>query len=82
MFKAGLERTDPKRYIFYNHDKQGKIEALKVLGRMGMRTKEFADKDMNLSGFLTQLKAIKRWGERFSRRPKIYHPSNLNRQRG
>ena len=28
-----------------------------------MRTKEFADKDMNLSGFLTQLKAIKRWGK-------------------
>lgn len=54
MFKAGLERIDPKRYIFYNHDEQGKIEALKVLGRMGMRTKEFADKDMNLSGFLTQ----------------------------
>ena len=63
MFKAGLERIDPKRYIFYNHDKQGKIEALKVLGRMGMRTKEFADKDMNVPGFLTQLKAIKRWGK-------------------
>lgn len=30
---------------------------------MGMRTKEFADKDMNLPGFLTQLKAIKRWGK-------------------
>ena len=63
MFKAGLERIDPKRYIFYNHDEQGKIEALKVLGRMGMRTEEFADKDMNVSGFLTQLKAIKRWGK-------------------
>ena len=63
MFKAGLERIDPKRYIFYNHDEQGKIEALKVLGRMGMRTKEFADKDMNVPGFLTQLKAIKRWGK-------------------
>ena len=57
MFKAGLERIDPKRYIFYNHDEQGKIEALKVLGRMGMRT------EMNVSGFLTQLKAIKRWGK-------------------
>lgn len=63
MFKAGLERIDPKRYIFYNHDEQGKIEALKVLGRMGMRTKEFADKDMSVPGFLTQLKAIKRWGK-------------------
>ena len=63
MFKAGLERIDPKRYIFYNHDEQGKIEALKVLGRMGMRTEEFADKDMSVPGFLTQLKAIKRWGK-------------------
>ena len=63
MVKAGLERIDPKRYIFYNHDEQGKIEALKVLGRMGMRTKEFADKDMSVAGFLTQLKAIKRWGK-------------------
>ena len=63
MVKAGLERIDPKRYIFYNHDEQGKIEALKVLGRMGMRTKEFADKDMSVPGFLTQLKAIKRWGK-------------------
>ena len=63
MFKGLVDRIDPKRYIFYNHDEQGKIEALKVLGRMGMRTKEFADKDMNLSGFLTQLKAIKRWGK-------------------
>ena len=63
MFKAGLERIDPKRYIFYNHDEQGKIEAFKVLGRMGMRTKKFADKDMSVPGFLTQLKAIKRWGK-------------------
>ena len=62
MFKGLVDRIDPKRYIFYNHDGQGKIEALKVLGRMGMRTKEFADKDMNVPVFLTQLKAIKRWG--------------------
>ena len=63
MFKGLVDRIDPKRYIFYNHDEQGKIEALKVLGRMGMRTKESADKEMNVPGFLTQLKAIKRWGK-------------------
>ena len=82
MFKGLVDRIDPKRYIFYNHDEQGKIEALKVLGRMGMRTNEFADKDMQVAGFLTQLKAIKGWGKRFTGRPKIYHPTNLNRQRG
>ena len=62
MLKAGLERVDPKRYIFYNHDEEGRIEAEKVLGRMKERKATDADKDMNVSGFLTQLKAIKRWG--------------------
>ena len=54
---------DPKRYIFYNHDEQGGVEAAKVLSRMGMRKKEDSDKEMNTPGFLTQLKAIKRWGK-------------------
>ena len=63
MFKGALHRVDPKRYIFYNHDEQGGIEATKVLGHMGMRKKEDADKEMNIPGFLIQLKAIKRWGK-------------------
>ena len=63
MFKGALHRVDPKRYIFYNHDEQGGVEAAKVLSRMGMRKKEDSDKEMNTPGFLTQLKAIKRWGK-------------------
>ena len=63
MFKGALHRVDPKRYIFYNHDEQGGVEARKVLSRMGMRKKEDSDKEMNIPGFLTQLKAIKRWGK-------------------
>ena len=63
MFKAMLHRVDPKRYIFYNHDQKGYQEAMKVLNRMGERMKENADKEMNVPGFLTQLKAIKRWGQ-------------------
>ena len=63
MFKGALHRVDPKRYIFYNHDEQGGVEAAKVLSRMGMRKKEDSDKEMNVPGFLTQLKAIKRWGK-------------------
>lgn len=63
MFKGALHRVDPKRYIFYNHDEQGGVEATKVLSRMGMRKKEDSDKEMNIPGFLTQLKAIKRWGK-------------------
>lgn len=63
MLKAGLERVDPKRYIFYNHDEAGRLEAEKVLNRMGERKAVDTDKDMNVPGFLTQLKAIKRWGK-------------------
>lgn len=63
MLKAGLERVDPKRYIFYNHDEAGRIEAEKVLGRMGERKAADADKEIKILGFLVQLKAIKRWGK-------------------
>lgn len=62
MLKAGLERVDPKRYIFYNHDETGRLEAEKVLGRMGMRATVNADKNMSVLVFLKQLKAINRWG--------------------
>lgn len=63
MLKASLKRIDPKRYIFYNHDEVGRLEAEKVLGRMSERTNDYVDKDMNISGFLMQLKAIKHWGK-------------------
>ena len=63
MFKGALHRVDPKRYIFYNYDEQGGVEAAEVLSRMGIRKKEDSDKEMNIPGFLTQLKAIKRWGK-------------------
>ena len=61
MLKAGLNRVDPKRYIFYNHDERGKLEANKVLDRLASRSKENADADMKVPSFLRQLKAIKRW---------------------
>ena len=61
MLKAGLNRVDPKRFIFYNHYEKGKIEANKVLERLASRSKENADADMKVPGFLRQLKAIKRW---------------------
>lgn len=62
MAKAAFVGVDPKRYIFYPHDEAGKIMADKVLGRMKEREAAFADKPMAVPGFLTQLKAIKRWG--------------------
>lgn len=62
--RAILHRADPKRFIFYNPDRQGKIEAEKVFDRMNSRSKENADKPMTVSSFLRQLRAINRWSEK------------------
>lgn len=63
IIRAILHGTDPKRYIFYGHDKHGKDEAEKVLNRLASRPKSDADKNMSVHSFLRQLKAIKRWGK-------------------
>lgn len=63
MFKAFLHKVDPKRYIFYNHDEQGGLEANKVLTRMNSRDNKYKDKSMKVLGFLVQLRAIKKWGK-------------------
>ncbi len=62
MPKAGLTRSDPKRYIFYEHDAAGKAEADKVLARLANRPAQYTDKKMQVFGFLRQLKAIKHYG--------------------
>lgn len=61
--RAILRRADPKRFIFYNPDRQGKIEAEKVFDRLNSRSKENADKSMTVPSFLRQLRAIKRWSD-------------------
>ena len=63
MAKAAIHRVDPKRFIFYNHDVEGKIAAARVLGRMGERRQENKDKPMAVPGFITQLRAIRKWGK-------------------
>ncbi len=60
MPKAGLTRSDPKRYIFYEHDAAGKAD--KVLARLANRPAQYTDKKMQVFGFLRQLKAIKHYG--------------------
>lgn len=62
--RAILHRADPKRFIFYNPDRQGKIEAEKVFGRLNSRPKENTDKSMTVPSFLRQLRAIKRWSKK------------------
>ena len=63
IFKAALEKTDPKRFIFYNHDKEGKMEAEKVLGRLAERNGKYLDKATTIPSFLRQLMAIRKWGK-------------------
>ncbi|MGQ9412594.1 alpha/beta fold hydrolase [Streptococcus pluranimalium] len=63
MARAAWHRVDPKRYIFYGHDDNGRVEADKVLSRLASRKKAYANKDMTVPGFLRQLKAIKIWGK-------------------
>ena len=62
MLRAALKRKDPKRYIFYTHDARGEAVANEVLGRLGSRSAQYADKAMAVTSFLRQLRAIKRWG--------------------
>lgn len=62
MLRAALNGVDSKRFIFYNHDEQGKQEADKVLQRLARRSDAYADKKISVSSFLRQLAAIKRWG--------------------
>ena len=63
IFKAALEKTDPKRFIFYNHDKEGKMEAEKVLRRLAERNGKYLDKATTIPSFLRQLRTIRKWGK-------------------
>lgn len=60
MFRAALKRKDPKRYIFYTRDAHGEAVANEVLGRLGSRTAQYADKAVTVPSFLRQLRAISR----------------------
>ncbi len=63
IYRGIRHHVDPKRYIFYNHDEAGRLEAEKVLGRMAQRRAEDTDDKITLSAMRQQLRAIKRWGK-------------------
>lgn len=60
--RALIARTDPKRYLFFNHDAAGGAAAQEFLDSINARTLD-KDQPMNTLGFLTQLAAIYRWGK-------------------
>lgn len=61
--RALIARTDPKRYLFFNHDAEGSAAAQEFLDSINARTLD-KDKPMSTLGFLTQLAAIYRWGKK------------------
>lgn len=63
MLKAALTQTDPKRWIFYEHDTLGQKVATKVLGRLSQRRPEYVDHPIKVSSFLRQLRAIRHYGK-------------------
>ncbi|HJV77789.1 MAG TPA: alpha/beta hydrolase [Paludibacter sp.] len=61
MFRGYLTFRDPKFYLFFNQNTNGKKSAKEFLARIKERT-ENRDKRMKLTSFRSQLKAIHSWG--------------------
>jgi pimeloyl-ACP methyl ester carboxylesterase len=61
ILRGFLTFRDPKFYLFFNQNKNGKESAKEFLSRIKERT-ENRDKKMGLKSFGNQLKAIHAWG--------------------
>jgi pimeloyl-ACP methyl ester carboxylesterase len=61
ILRATLTRSDPKEFLFFNRDAAGKAAGKAFVKRLEERTTD-RDAPMRLTGFRTQLKAIKTWG--------------------
>ena len=59
--RATLTRSDPKEFLFFNRDAAGKRAGKEFVNRLKERTTD-RDKDIKISAFQTQLKAIKAYG--------------------
>jgi pimeloyl-ACP methyl ester carboxylesterase len=59
--RATLTRRDPKEFLFFNRNANGRPAATAFVERLEERTVD-RDAEITPKAFLTQLKAIKRWG--------------------
>jgi len=61
MLRAALTRSDPKEFLFFNRNANGKAAGRAFVSRLEERT---VDRDAKISvrAFRTQLTAIQRWG--------------------
>jgi len=61
IVRAGLTRSDPKEFLFFNRNPTGKAAGKAFVMRLEERTED-RDAKIKVAAFQTQLKAIKRWG--------------------
>ena len=61
MVRATVTRKDPKQYLFFNQDEAGKRASQEFIDRLKQRTQD-RDTSVTTRAFITQLKAIRRWG--------------------
>ncbi|WP_104109653.1 alpha/beta fold hydrolase [Arthrobacter sp. N199823] len=61
ILRATLTRSDPKEFLFFNRDAEGKRAGKAFVSRLAERTKD-RDKPIGTKAFRTQLKAIQRFG--------------------
>lgn len=61
ILRATLTRSDPKEFLFFNRDAQGKRAGKEYIRRLHERT-EARDAPITVAAFRTQLKAIQRYG--------------------
>lgn len=61
MVRAAVARVDPKQYLFFNRDEDGKQAARDFINRLRERAAH-PDTPITTTALRTQLKAIKAWG--------------------
>lgn len=61
VLRGALARTDAKEFLFFHRDATGKRAAREYLARISARVMD-RDEPMPLTGFHTQIEAIKKWG--------------------
>jgi len=61
ILRATLTRSDPKEFLFFNRNAAGKLAGKAFVKRLQERTVD-RDKEIGITAFRTQLKAIARYG--------------------
>ena len=61
ILRATLTRSDPKEFLFFNRNAAGKLAGKAFVTRLGERSTD-RDKEIRITAFRTQLKAIARYG--------------------